>query len=161
MMHVFMAAWWIWGPHSEQLGVTNQKDLIESHVQTSRDSDDSDDNVCVCVCLNGCKCAICIFNGKCKRISYMWVWYILIYLKVTVFVVDFSGIFLFVLCTVCMHMTTHLFPLHTEHPPVWGLASTTMAFLEIGAVRWWKRLMFFSKLLPEPMVRFLLVIFDC
>lgn len=31
-------------------------------------------------------------------------------------------------------MTTQLFPLHTEHPPVWGLASTTMAFLEIGAV---------------------------
>ena len=37
-----------WGPHSEQLGVTNQNDLVESHVQTSRDSDDSDDNVCVC-----------------------------------------------------------------------------------------------------------------
>lgn len=51
-MHVFMAAWWILGPHSEQLGVTNQNDLIESHVQTSWDSDNSDDNVCVCVCMD-------------------------------------------------------------------------------------------------------------
>ena len=114
--------------------------LIKTHVQTSTDSDY---NMCVRVFLYACiMCMFIVVNANaCHTCHYGAYWCIVyIYTRwICTVLLQISLVCMFCFMYipfVCTWRYTSSTPLHTEHPPVWGLASTTMAFLEIGGIGW-------------------------